>query len=59
MESARVVSHHTIHHTQGWTFAAGILSVTPTFRLMVTGNTELKHLDKLRNAPTEEGYKPT
>ena len=26
---------------------SGVLSVTTTFRLMVTGDTELKHLDRL------------
>jgi hypothetical protein len=42
-----MTSQHTIHHTQEREYASGMLSVTSTFRLMVTGGTELKHLERL------------
>lgn len=42
-----MASEHTIHHTQEREFASGMLSVTSTFRLMVTGDTDLKHLERL------------
>lgn len=42
-----MMDEQTIHHKQERTFAEGMLSVTSTFRLMVTGNTELKHLERL------------
>jgi hypothetical protein len=42
-----VASQHTIHHTQEREFSSGMLSVTSTFRLMVTGDTDLKHLDRI------------
>lgn len=38
---------HVIHHTQERTYMSGVLSVTSTFRLNVTGDLELKHLDRL------------
>ena len=38
---------HTIYHKQERTFMPGILSVTSTFSLRVTGDLELKHLDRL------------
>ena len=42
-----MASQHTIHHTQERTLVSGMLSVTSTFRLIVTGNTDLKHLERL------------
>ena len=36
-----------IYHTQERSLASGMLSATSTFRLMVTGTTELKHLERL------------
>lgn len=47
MESVAMTSQHTIHHTQEREFSSGMLSVTSTFRLMVTGDTDLKHLERL------------
>lgn len=42
-----MASQHTLHFQQERTFMSGVLSVTSTFRLLVTGNTELKHLERL------------
>ncbi|MEZ5763292.1 MAG: hypothetical protein R3D69_02840 [Xanthobacteraceae bacterium] len=42
-----MASQHTLQVHQERTFCSGALSVTSTFRLLVTGNTELKHLERL------------
>lgn len=42
-----MASQHTLHFQQERTFMSGVLSVTSTFRLLVTGDTELKHLERL------------
>lgn len=42
-----MTSEHTLNFHQERTYCSGILSVTSTFRLLVTGSTELKHLERL------------
>lgn len=42
-----MASQHTIHHTQERVYSSGILSVTSTFKLLVTGDCDIKHLDRL------------
>jgi hypothetical protein len=42
-----MASEHRVQFHQERTYMSGMLSVTSTFRLVVTGETELKHLDRL------------
>jgi hypothetical protein len=42
-----VASEHKLQVHQERTFCSGVLSVTTSFRLVVTGDTELKHLERL------------
>jgi len=44
---AMIRGDHHIQVTQERTFCSGILSVTTTFRLLVTGNTDLRELEKI------------
>ena len=36
-----------IHHTQERQLVSGMLSITSTFRLMMTGDTNMKHIERL------------
>jgi hypothetical protein len=42
-----MASDHRLQFHQERTYMSGMLSVTSTFRLIVTGDTELKHLERL------------
>jgi hypothetical protein len=42
-----MASDHRLQFHQERTLISGMLSVTSTFRLIVTGDTDLKHLERL------------
>jgi hypothetical protein len=46
-EKREISSDHRIQMTQERTFCSGILSVTTTFRLLVTGSTDLTELERI------------